>query len=286
VVPMFTQWFFTQVVSGADAVLAASGYDILLYSIGGPEGRNRFLTSMPFRKRVDGLIIVDVALAAEEEKALAAAGTPIVLVGNGSKLFPSVRIDNVAAATTATRHLVNLGHEHVGLISGPPDDPLHFTAPLRRRDGYQQALRQQGIEPRPEFEVPGNFSLKGGAEAMAQLLAVHPAPTAVFAQSDEMAIGALRTVRDSGLRVPEDISIIGFDDHDMAEFVGLTTIFQPVVAQGELAATLLLQETGDGDPPAGVVLPTKLRVRTTTGPLRGVRSLLMSRRLPHRGARA
>lgn len=285
-VPMFSQWFFTQVVSGAEAVLAAEGFDTLLYAMGGPEGRDRFLRRMPFRKRVDGLIVIDVPLDADEEGGLAATGTPIVVVGASSRLLPSVRIDNVAGGVTATRHLVNLGHEHIGLIGHLPDDPMRFPAPLDRRAGYHRVLREHGIQRRPELEVPGNFSLKGGAEAMAQLLAIHPAPTAVFAQSDEMAIGALRTIRDSGLRVPEDISVIGFDDHDMAEFLRLTTIAQPVVSQGELAADLLLRALAGEDSPAEELLATKLRVRTTTGPLRGARTLLLSRHLPHRGARA
>ena len=292
VVPMFTQWFFTQVVSGAEGVLTASGYDILLYSVSGAEAQRRFLASLPFRKRVDGLIVVDLPLSPAEQQALGAGGTPVVLVGGTSAVFPTVRIDNVAAGMAATRHLVNLGHEHVAMISNLPDDPLHFTAPLERRRGYQCVLRQLGLAPRPDFDVPGNFSLAGGAEAMAQLLAAHPAPTAVFAQSDEMAIGALRTVRHSGLRVPEDISIVGFDDHDMAEYLGLTTIGQPVVQLGEAAAELLLRATADDDgtPPTEVVLPTKLRVRSTTGPPRAARGARAARPptplrpLPPRGA--
>jgi len=120
--------------------------------------------------------------------------------------------------------------------------------------------------------------LQGGAEAMAQLLSVDRPPTAVFAESDEMAIGALKTVRDAGLRVPGDVSIIGFDDHDMAAYTDLTTIAQPAMQQGETAATLLLDLMRDdpdrsgADDVTSVVMPTRLVVRSTTGPDRRISS--------------
>jgi LacI family transcriptional regulator, repressor for deo operon, udp, cdd, tsx, nupC, and nupG len=268
VVPLFTQWYFTQVVAGAEGVLAAAGHDLLLYNVGGPDGRDRFLQSLPFRKRVDGLIVIDLPLDPEEQARIAATGSPVVLIGVPSQTLPTVTIDNVGAAEAAVRHLTNLGHERIGLIANLPDDPMHFTAPLERRAGYQQALLEQALDVDPALDVPGGFSVKGGAEAMAQLLSTGTAPTAVFAESDEMAVGAMKTVRDSGLRIPEDLSVIGFDDHEIAEYVGLTTVHQPVMAQGETAASLLLElMTGDGPPaPRHLVLPTKIRVRTTTGP--------------------
>lgn len=272
VVPLFTQWFFTQVVAGAEGVLAASGHDLLLYSVGGHEGQERFLDRLPFRKRVDGLVMIDVPLTEAQQDRLASAETPVVLVGVRSSRFPTVTIDNEAAATTATRHLLNLGHRRIGLISGVPDDPLHTPTPLERRIGYRRALAEAGVELRPDLDVSGNFSMQGGAEAMAQLLAVDRPPTAVFSQSDEMAIGALRTIRDAGLDVPGDVSVVGFDDHEAARYVGLTTIHQAVMAHGEVAAELLVGRLrdgcDDGSDPTHVVMSTKLVVRATTGPRR------------------
>lgn len=270
VVPLLHQWYFGQVVSGAESVLAAADYDVLLYSVGRPDTRQRFLTSQPFRKRVDGLIVVDLPLDDADQAALAAAGTPVVTVGIPSTCFPTVTIDNVTAAASGARHLVNLGHKRIGLIGGRPDDPLHFSAPLERRSGYQAVLGEHGLDARADLDVPGDFSLEGGAEAMARLLSAARPPTAVFALSDEMAIGALRTVRNSGLRVPADVSVMGFDDHDMAEVLGLTTVGQPVVSQGEAAARLLLEVIDDesASEPRHVVRPTTLRVRETTGPPR------------------
>lgn len=269
VVPLLTQWYIAQVVSGAEGVLAASGYDILLYSVGDTEGRARFLDTLPFRKRVDGIIVVDLPLSEREQERLSGSSMPVVLVGVRSAVTRTVTIDNVGAAVTATRHLVNLGHERIGLISGARDDPMRFVAPVERREGYRQVLAEAGHEARADLEVSGNFSMKGGAEAMAQLLSAERPPTAVFAESDEMAIGALKTVRDSGLHVPRDISIIGFDDHEVAEYMGLTTMHQPVLEQGEIGAQMLLRGI-QGVPltPENIAMPTKLLVRNTTGPRR------------------
>lgn len=270
-VPLLTQWFFAQVVAGAEAVLAANGYDVLLYSVPDPAAKQRFLDRMPFGKRVDGLIVVDLPLDDAEMVQLAASQVPLVTAGSSYESAPSVTIDNVDAARSATRHLVNLGHRRIGLISHLPSQSLRYQAPLQRRRGYEQVLDETGIARRDDLVVPGNFALQGGAEAMSQLLAVDRPPTAVFAESDEMAIGALKTVRDAGLRVPDDISIVGFDDHAMALYCGLTTVAQPVLEQGETAATLLL--TGMADPTAAhehtsVVMPTRIIVRATTGPAR------------------
>ena len=273
-VPLLTQWFYGQVVAGAEGVLAANGYDLLLYSVPDTPTFGRFLADAPFAKRVDGLIVVDLPMTADHVRQMCRGG-PVVTVGTASPCSPSVTIDNVEAAATATRHLVNLGHRRIGLISHLPPQALEFTAPPRRRAGYERVLREAGIALREDLIVPGNFVLAGGAEAMAQLLTVDRPPTAVFAQSDEMAIGALKTCRDAGLRVPGDVSVVGFDNHDMAAYTDLTTVAQPSMQQGETAATLLLGEMDDdrsGDDRTSVVLPTKLIVRATTAPVRAVHS--------------
>lgn len=269
VVPFLSQWYFTQCVSGAEAVFASVGYDLLLYNVSGAAARQRFVENMPFRKRVDGIVAIDLPLTDEELAGLADADIPVVTVGIRRERFSSVAIDNVAAATAATRHLVNLGHTEIGLISSLPDDPAHFAVPTERREGYRRVLKEHALEVHPELEAPGNFSLEGGAEAMAQLLSAEHPPTAVFAQSDEMAIGAMKTVRDAGLTVGEDISLIGFDDHEVSRYVGLTTIAQPVIEQGEVAASTLLEHISTGaEEPRHIVMPTNLTVRGTTGPRR------------------
>ncbi|MBN1261383.1 MAG: LacI family DNA-binding transcriptional regulator [Anaerolineae bacterium] len=270
VMPLADQWFYNRVSTSAEAVLSAGGYDVLRYSIAAPEEQTEALRRLISGKRVDGVLIINLALANADVSLMAEGTLPVVTIETDTGKFPAIGCNNVAAAQTATRHLINLGHRQIGLISGLPDDPMHFAIPLEREQGYRQALAEHGIEVRPELNVPGNFSFAGGAEAMAQLLSIHHPPTGVFALSDEMAIGALKTIRDVGLRVPEDISVIGFDDHDVAAYVGLTTIRQPVAGYGEQAARLLLARLS-GEKAAGesrIELPTQLIVRDTTGPCR------------------
>ncbi|WP_322768007.1 LacI family DNA-binding transcriptional regulator [Frankia sp. Cr1] len=247
VVPYVTRWFFAQIISGAEAVLRAGGLDLLLYNLGDDAGRARFFDAVPLRKRVDAVLVLCLPLTPMEIEVLQALNVPVVVVGAAVPGFAGVRIDDVAGATVAVRHLINLGHRRIGLISGGAtgegsDDrePMRFTAPTDRRRGYRHALRSAGIPLDSRLEAAGHFTVRGGEQAMAELLSAQAPPTAVFAESDEMAMGALRTLRRAGLRVPDDLSVVGFDGHEMAELFDLTTIVQPVVRQGEIAAQLLL----------------------------------------------
>jgi LacI family repressor for deo operon, udp, cdd, tsx, nupC, and nupG len=213
-----------------------------------------------------------------------------VTISSGSDVpgWPCVRIDDVAAARTATRHLLGLGHTRIAHISGDPDDELAFTTHLDRRRGYQEALRAAGIRPDPSLDVESQFTIDGGTRAAAELLARGEPPTAIFAACDEMAMGAMSALRDAGLRVPQDVSLIGVDDHDLAAVLGLSTIAQPAAEQGLLAARILLDPLGvraagpyagvvpaprvageaDDAPTPPVILPTRLVVRESTAPPR------------------
>jgi DNA-binding LacI/PurR family transcriptional regulator len=270
VIPLADQWFYNKVSTAIEAMLVNEGYDVIRYSIAGLSSQSDLFRRLSSGKHVDGLI-VNVALSEKDLELLTTLDIPIVTIETRTKYFASVSVDNVTAARTATRHLINLGHEHIGIISGLRKDPMRFQVPRLRAEGYRSALREHKLDIRPELDAPGNFSLAGGAEAMIDLLSVHHPPTAVFAFSDEMAIGALKTIHDMNLRVPEDISVIGFDDHDIAEYVGLTTIRQPVAEYGRRAASLLLKLIDGQDQPGEAALPhielnTQLVIRSTTGP--------------------
>jgi LacI family transcriptional regulator, repressor for deo operon, udp, cdd, tsx, nupC, and nupG len=271
VVPMLGQWFYSRIFSGVEGVLAAAGYDVLPFTLSGPGGRDRFVARLPFRKRVDALLLVDAPLRDEQFAEVLAAAPRAVTVGVRHDGVPSLQLDNVGAARLAVGHLTGLGHLRVAMIGGAADDPFGFPAPKERAQGYRQALADAGLEAADELEVSGNFSLQGGAEAMQRLLTLDDPPTAVFACSDEMAIGAMQVAQDAGLRVPANLSIVGFDDHEVAEFVGLTTIRQDVGGLGERAAQLLLELMRQPEQPAPasaahLIQPTRLVVRRTTGP--------------------
>lgn len=270
IVPYIDRWFFGQVISGLERELRTQGYDLLLYNLGGDVGRDRFFAEMPLRRRVDAVLVLSLPLTDGEVERLRALRVPVGLVGASVEPFSCVRIDDVAGASTAVRHLVNLGHRDIALISGGADAPMHFTTPLDRRRGYLEVLAEAGIEYDPELEAAGDFTMAGGERAMSQLLGRSRQPTAAFALSDEMAFGAMRALRKSGLRVPDDVSIVGFDDHDMADLLDLTTVTQPVVEQGTAVARLLLDRLAAGRyaevSQEVVSLPTRLVVRGSTRP--------------------
>jgi LacI family transcriptional regulator, repressor for deo operon, udp, cdd, tsx, nupC, and nupG len=266
-VPLLGQWYYSTLFMGVEAEVVAAGYELLPFTVAGADGAARFLEQRPYRKRVDGLVLADARLDAAQFAQLRQSGVELVTVGVLDEGSPGIAIDNVAVARLAVGHLTGLGHRRIALIGGMADDPFRFSAPVDRFHGYQEALRSAGLEVDPRLTVPGHFSLEGGAEAMHRLLTLDDPPTGVFACSDEMAIGAMQVARDAGLRVPEELSIVGIDDHDVSEYLGLTTIRQDVSGQGERAARLLLRRlAGEVVEPTHELQPTRLVVRRTTGP--------------------
>ena len=244
------RWFFAEVLRGIEEGLRDRGYDLVLHVL--PEGirRDLFFTGLPVRRRVDALVVAGLRLTGPELATLRQLQLPIACVGEALEGIYSERIDNEAAARIAVQHLIDLGHTRIAMIGGAPDgDPL--SAPAGRSRGYRAALAEAGLEPAAVLD--GGFTPAGGAGAMADLLARGPLPTAVFCQSDEMAFGALQTIRRAGLRCPETISVIGFDDHELAAAFDLTTIGQPIRLQGASAArrlTAVLDHPAVPDHPA------------------------------------
>jgi LacI family transcriptional regulator, repressor for deo operon, udp, cdd, tsx, nupC, and nupG len=265
-VPLIGRWYFSQVVSGARDVFAAAGYDLLLFQVGSGAERSRFVHEWGvLDKRVDGLLLVDLRLDPSELDAVRRAGTTVVAVGDRYDGFPAVTVDNPAGAATAVQHLINLGHQDIGLIGDEPG-ALPFSVPSDREAGWRDALTDAGLVARKELVVAGRFTVDGGHRAMTQLLAQRNHPTAVFAMSDEMALGAIKAVRDHGMRVPDDISIVGFDGHELGDVMDLTTITQPVIESGRQAGRFLLEAIGGDASAPHQVMPTELVVRRTTAP--------------------
>ncbi len=272
VVPFVNRWFFAEVIGTVETALRRAGYDLLLYNLGDEAGRARFFDVMPMRKRVDAVLVASLVLSDEEFDALSALKRPVGLLGLQRPGFLSARIDDVGGARQAVSHLLELGHRRIALIGGDTADPMRFTPPLHRRDGYRDALRAAGVEPDPALEVLGYFTVDGGSEATQRLLAVPERPSALFAESDEMAYGALGTLRRAGLRVPEDVAVIGFDDHANAQLMDLSTVRQPVAEQAlDITIRLLSVVAAGGEADgASVVLPTQLVVRGSTDASRTV----------------
>lgn len=261
-------WYCAQVIGGVEAVLAESGYEVLVVGVAGPEARSRFIADIDrMHHRVDGLVLVDIRLEPEEAERLRASELRVVTIGNSYPGLSSVRPDDISAARLAVDHLLDLGHRRIALIEGMRDDPMRTEVSWRRREGYTQSLTRHGIVVDPDLLEAGDFSVVGAQEATHRLLELRDPPTAIFAISDEMAMGARGVAVERGLDVPGDVSIVGVDDHPLSQTVALTTVRQDPPASGATAARWIVEDLQNDQ----CVLythevETELIVRSTTGP--------------------
>ncbi len=272
IVPFLNRWFYAQVLEAAQNALIAAGYDLTLYNLGGGvDTRRSVFEQFLFRQRVDGLIAISLEVRGDEVQRLHDIGKPIVCVGGPIPGLSTLSIDDIAMSRLATEHLTALGHRRIAHIAGGGGE-YDFHLPHNRRVGYEQALRSVGVEPDPSLIEPGDFTIVSGHRVANRFLAdPDRRPTAIFAASDEMAVGAILAAREHGLRVPEDLSVVGIDDHELAPFFGLTTVAQYPATQGARAVELLLrefsrdpetEENAEGNEP----LDFDLVVRSTTAP--------------------
>lgn len=269
VVPVLDQWFYAKASASIEETLSVHGFDLLRFTLASStSGREELFERHLSPKRLDGIITVSLPLSQAELRTLSERDQKVVTVNAVHGGAPSVTIDDYAATRVGVQHLINLGHRRIGHITALIDDPIGFSQTPVRLQGFTDALTEAGLEPDEALILPGNETAQGGADAMAMMLATPRPPTAVFAASDEMAIGAAKSVRDLGLRVPEEVSIVGFDDHDLSKFFGLTTLRQDVAHLGATAARMLESWISTGVVPDSAVLPTQLVVRDTTAPAR------------------
>ena len=267
VMPYLDRWYFAQLLDSIERALAGKGILVIIHRLLDLDDRRRALLGDIPRREADGVLLVNVPPAPDEAELLSGRHIPLVLIGANLTGVPSVEIDDVAAGRSATAHLVALGHRQIGLVSGRPFERIPFTAPPDRKRGFLLALKEAGLAWDPNLEVNADFTVRGAQRAVMALLARDDRPTAVFAESDEMAFGVIAAARELGLRVPEDLSVVGLDDHEVSESVGLTTVAQPVRTLGELAALQLasmISNQLDAHTVARVMVPTILVVRKTT----------------------
>jgi LacI family repressor for deo operon, udp, cdd, tsx, nupC, and nupG len=272
-VPLLDRWYFGKIVAGVESALRDRSFDLIVYEVDGEAALRRFLSeAAPYRKRTDGLVIADLVVPPDLLDGLISSGTVMVTIGDRTDHYSSVMIDNAAAAKLVMDHLIELGHRRVGLIGGQTDRPIHLDVPDLRMRGALAVLNEAGIPPEPHHVQTARFTVTGGYRAMSRMLARPDPPTAVFAFSDEMAIGAIRAARDHGLRVPDELSVAGFDDHDVAWALDLTTVAQPVMGLGETVTEVLLDHVRDPSlPPTHEIREVTFRARGSTGPAPGAR---------------
>ncbi len=246
VTPTVDGWYFSRFIAGAVDLLIGRGYEAISHPVENPEQREVFLADMlRLEKRVDGLIIVDLNISEEAALKLSEAGIRVVTAGFKTQKFPAVITDDYRVGYMATEHLLDQGHRRIGLISGEPNHPLAFSVPGLRLAGYTGALAAAGISIDTSLEQSGFFQAEGGRRAMERLLDLEDPPTAVFAMSDEMAFGAWAALNERGMSWSDGVGVVGVDDHELAELVGLTTVRLAPHELGAAAADRLLQLIDD-----------------------------------------
>lgn len=255
-----------EIVGGVERVARQRGMSVVLTVSGDRHAPGADWITGVLRRRPAGVILVFSDLPADSKRRLRSRNIPFVIVdpaGDPAADVPSVGSANWSGGYQATRHLIGLGHRNIAIITGPRD-MLCSTA---RLSGYRAALESADIPPRPEYEAVGNFHHGDGVERGRELLALTPRPTAIFAGNDLQALGVYEAARSSGVTIPEQLSVVGYDDLDVAAWAGpgLTTIRQPLAEMAEQATELVirLRTAPEGDTPR-VELATRLVVRGST----------------------
>jgi LacI family transcriptional regulator, repressor for deo operon, udp, cdd, tsx, nupC, and nupG len=265
IAPYISRWFFSQAINGIEQSLREAGMDLLLYNFSQVDARQRIFQQKQLRGKVDALIVVSMPPTDEEFTSLLSLGIPITTIGFIHEGCTSVAIDDVVGGKVATQHLTGLGHRKIAILSGQRETAYNFDVSDNRIKGYIEALNEVGVEWDPDLEIRGDFNIYTAEIAMNSFLSRKKLPTAIFCHSDEMAFGAMKAIRNKGMRVPEDISVIGFDNHDIAQYIGLTTVSQPPQFEGQVAAASAIAEVADPTlEPKHIVVPLSLVVRETT----------------------
>ncbi len=270
-----TKWFFAAALDGAQQVLATGGYLMTLHPVW-PDRESPGLTGLG--KRMDGaLALVPPELLADV--GFDAAQVPLVFVGREQHGAGSVLVDDLLVGRRATEHLLELGHTRLAFVGGSEPGGPRQGAAEDRGDGFRAALADAGL-PSKAAVLPSDITTRDGAVAFEQLWRraggqASGLPTGVVTASDELAIGLIHTARTHGVRVPQQLSVIGVDDHEMSALFGLTTVRQPIITMGSLAARMLLTRLAalTGEPLPAAVEPVpwgrqevefELVVRATT----------------------
>jgi DNA-binding LacI/PurR family transcriptional regulator len=266
VLPWFTTPSAVARVRGVVEALSDSPYDLMVFDVEAEDRQRHAFELLGRGDRADGLLIVSTLPPAPELGRLLAASMPCVLVDAKHPELPSVVVDDVAGGEMATRHLIELGHRRIGFVGDTPPE-FRFDWSRDRTRGYERAIEAAGLELRPEYVREGTQSLHVARAIASELLSLRQRPTAIFAASDTQALGVLEAARSLGIAVPDELSVVGFDDIDIASYVGLTTIRQPLVESGLRGGKLLLRALSGHPPHAhSELLPLELVVRETTGP--------------------
>ncbi|MGW8249837.1 MAG: LacI family DNA-binding transcriptional regulator [Anaerolineales bacterium] len=270
IVPFFTRPAQLERLRGIENTLVESDYDLIIYNIETVQRRDACIQELPRKERADGVILISLSPRNEDLPYLVHTDIPIVLVDANHpslNMLNRVIVEDVQGGRMATQHLIDLGHKRIGYISDFLDNPFNFTSSRDRYNGYRQALTAAGITFQPELHRQGEHGRYEAYCLALEVLALPQPPTAIFAASDTQAMGVLQAARELGLHIPQDLSVIGYDDIEVAEYLGLTTMRQRLYDSGQRGVELLLEILHNPNAkPKCEVMPTELIIRETTAP--------------------
>ncbi len=278
IMPFYTGHFYHELLRGIQKALTEFEYDLLVHFVDRPEKLRAYLDRTLSEKRCDGLLIISMDIPEEYVDKLQHARLPVVVVDRGHDRLDCIQVENEQGAYLATQHLIRFGHRKIGMISGN----RHSEPAKQRYEGYVRALNEDGLAVRPEWFVSADmlnatpdiqqndgFNIHAGYAGMHRLLALgDDRPTAVFAASDILAVGAMRAANEAGLTIPNDLAVIGFDDIELADYLSLTTMQQPMYEMGKLAVDRVMEKIdSESDEVRQFRLSTRLIERHSTQPI-------------------
>lgn len=238
--PFFSYPSFVQRLRGVANALSALPYEMTVYNVDSTARRDSYVTSLSLTRRFDGLILMALPFTEVTVERLVNNSMETVSIEVTHPSFSSIEIDDHAGGRLAAELLIRKGHKRLGFIGDTDLPDLAFPTSDRRLAGYREAIRDAGLKLDPHNISLASQSLENARHSMRCLMKQSPHPTAVFCASDTQAMGALKAAHDLGLKVPDDVAIVGFDDLDFADYIGLTTIRQHLEESGRLAVELLL----------------------------------------------
>ena len=261
-----TNPFFTTIARGVEDVAGPKGFGVMFCNTDESESEEIDYLQMLIQRQVDGVLLVPAGRSIEPLRLLRAHGVPVVVLDRrvASRQVDQVRTDSVAGAYRLTRHLVELGHRRIGMLTGRRT----ISTSIDRVAGYERALAEIGVAIDPQLVRYGGYGLAGGYRMATEVLAAEPRPTAIFAANNFVAFGAVRALRERSLQVPDDVSLVCFDDLPEEWLIDpfLTVVDQPAYEMGRQAAVLLLERLEGLHPKGGhdIVLPGEFIERRST----------------------
>jgi DNA-binding LacI/PurR family transcriptional regulator len=265
VLPRLDTWFYSTMLANMAPVLRDHELDMLVYQVDGEAQRTRFLRDLPARRKADAVVLTALPMAGAEMERLDLIGVHVVVAGGTVRDHPHVRVDDLAVGRLAVEHLVGLGHRRIAMVRTSDTDGITWSSDVQRARAWRETLTDAGLEAPDELLVTESWGPDAGARGLTRLLALAEPPTAVFAYSDEIAVAVLAKARQLGIRVPDDLSVVGVDGHPLGEVFDVSTVDQRVAEQARAAADLAVALLGGTAARTGLTLAPELVRRGSSG---------------------